>query len=325
MADDKAEGTAEETTEETASPEPAGTGFNKAIAESEAPAAKPATTEETEETETSEEATGDDSTEVVESISDEQYTEAEKLGISRSQADEIGVDGLPRVMRKLTPPDSAQASDAPAARDATEPLVEEPSGTKHTGTGLDTDDYDTNLLDAISRGDERVEAEVSRRLGPIQDRLHKLTVKAELREERETTARFNGYIESLGESWSKEFGSTNPTKSQQGNRSEVRTNMEVERIGRESLGLPSFSEDQLFQCALSKGHPEKAMQLARENISSTLKKRSTQMISRPTQSKGNQPTGKQKAMRSVAAKMVKMGLDPGVIHNDAEDLSMFGH
>ena len=141
----------------------------------------------------------------------------------------------------------------------------------------------------------------------MQDRLHKLTVEAELREERETSTRFSGLIESLGESYHKEFGSTTPTRTQQANRSEVRSNMEVERIGREELGLPSFSEDKLFQRALSKGHPDKAMQLAREEITSTLKKRKTKMISRPTQSKGSKLTGLQKARRSVHTKLVAMG------------------
>lgn len=264
--------------------------------------------EETEEQTETEDAKEDDSTEEVESISDQQFTEAEKVGISRAQAEGLGADGLTRVMRRLTPPDSAQTSDAPASRDATETLVEKPSG-EQAGTGLDPDIYDPELVKYIDEGKASVEAEVSRRLGPIQEELHKLRVTAQLREELETTARFNGYIESLGESWAKEFGSTNPTRTQQGTRSEVRTNMEVERIGREALSLPSFSEDQLFQRALSKGHPEKAMQLAREQISSTLKKRSKQITSRPTQSKGPKLTGKQKAIRKVTAKWRELGLD----------------
>ncbi len=304
MADKQVEGTTEETTEETTSTKEVG--FDGIV--DDMPEAVQAVTEETK---TTEEVAEDDSTDEVESISDEQYAEAEKLGIARSQAEELGVDGLPRVMRKLAPPDSAQTSDAPATGDATKPLVEEPPGTKQTGVGLDPDIYDAELVKYIDEGKASVEAEVSRRLGPMQDRLHKLTVEAELREERENSARFSGMIESLGESYHKEFGSTNPTRTQQGNRSEVRSNMEVERIGREALSLPSFSEDKLFQRALSKGQPEKAQQLAREKISSTLKKRATQNISRPTQSKGKPLSGKQKAYRSVTAKLVEIGRSEG--------------
>ena len=317
MAKEQAEGTAEETTEETAPTKEVGfDGIVDDLGEAEL-----AETEATKETETTKETQEDDSTTEVESISDEQYAEAEKLGITRSQADSIGVDGLPRVMRKLTPPDSAQTSDAPASRDAAQTLVEDTSGAKQTGVGLDPDIYDADLVKYIDEGRASVEAEVARRLGPIQERLHKLTVEAELKDELETTARFNGFIDSLGESYHKEFGSTTPTSTQQANRSEVRSNMEVERIGREALSLPSFSEDKLFQRALSKGHPEKAKQLVREEISSTLKKRATQNISRPTQSKGKPLTGRQKAYRHVSAKLVEMGRGEDAVSTDEDQLS----
>ncbi len=294
MADEpRTDATAEETkpTEDT--------GFDSIVDESEADTAKPETTEEAE---TTEETPEDESTEEVESISDEQYAKAEKLGISRSQADELGVENLPRVMRKLTPPDSAQVSDAPDVGDA---APEEVSG-KRTGADLDPELYDTELLKSMADGDERVMAEVNRRLGPIQERLHELTVETELRQERESKAQFDRMIAGL-EGYDKEFGTTTPTRTQQANRQAVRTQMRVEQSGREIEGLPSLPEDQLLQRALSSEHPTKAKQQAREEISSTLKKREKQNISRPTQTKGSKLTGKQKARRSVHAKLVAMG------------------
>lgn len=271
-------------------------------------------------TETTEKTKEDDSDEGAESVSDELYAEADKAGLSHAQADELGTDGLTRVLRRLTTPDSALVSDAPASRDATETLVEEPSGTKQAGVVLDPDLVDETIIQRF----EGLESTSARQIGQLQERLHKLTVEAEMREERETSARFNGYIDSLGKSWSKEFGTTNPTRSQQGNRSEIRTNMEVERIGRESLGLPNFAEDQLFQRALSKGHPEKAMQLAREQITSQLKTNAKKIISRPTQAKEKQLTGKQKARISVRAKLAAMGRSSDSTSPEEDEASVFG-
>ena len=325
MADDKAEGMAEETTEATAATEApdetatdttaptlAGSGFNKAIAESEPPTAKSEVTEEPASTEETEE---EESAEPAESITDELYSEADKSGISHAQAESLGVESLTRVLRKLSTPDSAQTSDAPAGDAA----HEDASG-KQADVALDPDAFDPELIKRI----EGIESTSAKQIGQLQERLHKLTVDAELRAEHDSKVRFDGMIRNL-DGFDKEFGTTTPTRAQQGNRNAMRIQMDVERSGREMHGLPNLSDDQLLQRALSGEYPNKAKQQVREEISSTLTKRAKQHISRPTQSKGPTLTGKQKAMRSVAAKMVNMGLDPGVITNDAEDLSMFGH
>lgn len=316
MAEQEVDGTTGIT--EEAAPKEA-EGFDAMVAESDAPPVVAEVTEEAAETETTEDV---ESTEGVESITDEQYAKAEKMGITRSQADEIGVDGLPRVMRKLTPPDSAQTSDAPADRDATETLVEEPPG-EQTGVELDPDIYDAELVKYIDDGRKRVDDEVSRRLGPMQARLHKLTVEAELREERESSARFAGMVESLGDGYHKEFGTDTPTSTQQANRSKIRSSMEIESAGRDSLGYPALSEDQLFHRAISGEHPTKAKQLAREEIASTLTKRTTKNISRPTQTKGSKQSGRDKALRSVASKMVARGLDEGNTADIGDDAGIF--
>lgn len=304
MTDDKSEGTAEETQEDSTATEDQGPdSIVDDVDDVEVALAEPDVAEETE---TTEETKDDDSTDEVEQISDEQYAEAEKLGISRSQADGIGVDGLPRVMRRLTPLDSAQTSDAPAARDAVQSAIGVGPTEIAPGkqTELDPDFIDEKIIQRF----EGMEAASAQQISQLQGRLHKLTVEAELREERESKTRFDGMIASL-DGYDKEFGSSTPTRVQQANRSEIRSLMDIERAGRESLGYPSRSDSQLLQRALTGEYSNKAKQQAREEISSTLTKRAKQHISRPTQSKGPKLTGKQRAIRKITAKWNELGLD----------------
>ncbi len=266
-------------------------------------------------TETTEETQEDESTVEVESISDEQYAEAGKLGISRAQADEIGVDGLPRVMRKLVAPDSAQTSDAPVVGDA----AQETASGKQADVTLDPDEFDSKLIERI----EGIESEVARRLGPMQDELHRLRVDAEMNAERESKARFDGLLRNL-DGFDKEFGTTSPTRTQQANRNAIRTQMDAERSGRELHSLPNLPDDQLLQRALAGEFSNKAKQQAREEITSALTTRSKKMISRPTQSKGPKLSGRQKAIRSVRAKLEVMGKSrDSVIDNQEDEASVF--
>lgn len=311
MADEPVEGTTEETQDKDVKSDEA-TGFDAIVAEDDAVSSTSETAGE--ETQT-EEVTEDESAPEAELISEDQFAEAGKVGISRSQAESLGVDGLPRVMRKLVVPDSAQTSDAPAVRDA---APEDVPG-KQADVALDPDLLDADLIRKI----EGMESTSAKQIGQLQDRLHKLTVEAELRDERESKARFDGMIQNL-EGFDKEFGATIPTRTQQANRNQIRTEMDVQRSGRELHGLPVLSDDQLLQRALAGEYSNKAQQLAREQIASTLTKRSKKMISPPTQTKGPKRSNKQQALIAVRAKLEQMGraTDGGL--SQENELEVFG-
>lgn len=246
---------------------------------------------------------------------------AVKAGANEDDAKALDDESLRRVVRKLDPSISA-TSDATSDSDANEPS-DEASSSKQYKLKVRDDFYEDDLIEGIEDTVDELATDINARLLSLEKRNNELEAQSLIREEVQSKARFDSLIKELPKGYKTTFGSDNPTKSQKANYAQTRKEVEVQRQVRENMGLPPISDSELLQKAIGGQYQIVNKQLAREEITKSLKTRQGQIIATPTHSKGQQKTGYQAAVSAVDSMLEEMGEAIDTVVSNEDSMTVF--
>ncbi len=233
-----------------------------------------------------------------EEIDQELVKKAMEGGLTKESAESFDNESLQRVVRKLDTKQFTTTSDATVTSDAAK-VQDEPKLGKQYKLKVSDDVYEKELTDGVESVIGELSADVQAQFNQLAKQNQLLVAEAAAREEREETARFDNMITGLPKGYKDTFGEETPTKVQQANRNALRSQMRVERYGREHEELPSLRDEQLFEKALGSQHQNVTKQLAREEITSKLKGRKGQIIATPTNTQAPTKYSRAKAIEAI--------------------------
>ncbi len=264
-------------------------------------------------------------------IADDLRTRAESYGLSKDEIDSYSADPafLERTLGLMDrrfaelgrqaagrQPAGQEEAGREAGKDGKAGKESAPSEEKFK-FNLKPEDFDKALLDELNRFAEHLEGRFGTVNKPLKADLD--TVLSDLRSrraeegDRELDNMFKGLSEdkdkALGDGWKKLFGQGG-IRGLRKNSAEARmrigvvAEMEAMAAGYQSLGMDVPSRAELFNRALRVLHSDVFAQQTRKQISSTLTKRSGQVIGRPAARKSEDiQSPEQKAVATVTEKL----------------------
>mgnify|MGYP003134358954 CR=1 FL=1 len=158
--------------------------------------------------------------------------------------------------------------------------------------------------------EESIDSDAVKALKAMKTRMDGLSSELKSMTEQSETVKAENFFVQLDEKWSELFGNAKEQSSQnKNNRETVIEEMNALRDGYRSRKKRIPEESELFERALRSTFGEHEKNFARDEVSSKIKKRESQFLSR-AQSRPTKEllTGREKAVSSVAARMRELGL-----------------
>lgn len=218
----------------------------------------------------------------------------------------------------------ASGTETPAQAQATENALKSVQDYL-TSNGLDVEDFDPGLLDAINAQTRAAMEQQMALVAPMMEQVQALYEDAQNREFQAFTERFDGMVFDLGKTWQEKFGSGR-SDGLGGDSPELKARNDVKDMmidianGRHQSGRDPLSEDRLFKAALNSVFGDEQTNIAKQAVRAQARDRSGKFTSPPSHKQGQVKAPRQRVLDNLRANMRKTGWgEDGDDEGDAGD------
>lgn len=233
---------------------------------------------------------------------------AAKAGLSETDIAEFGDEKSLRAAVKLLESRGATAPKTKEAKEG-EPETEAAANDEEFKVELDPEKFDENAITVVNT--------LVGEINNLRKQIRGISTSNSQREAQEFEGFFDGEVNALGAEYEGTFGKGLRHEIDQKsaafqNRSKLWTAMGTLAAGLQARGEKMPPHKELFKQALRLAFGDKAGEVERKKISSTLQKRKGQFVNKPTsRDTRDARSTEQQVVDKVAEKMVELGMDPG--------------